>query len=68
MSTHTSAYVVPDNPADPESAALELIVRMPAEILHTEAFTDALLRYCSALHAESLSQHVLSLIFNLAGA
>jgi hypothetical protein len=29
-----------------------LIVRMPAEVLHTEAFRDVLRDYCSALDAE----------------
>jgi hypothetical protein len=37
-----ATYTVPDNPADPEAAALERIVRMPAEVLHTEAFRDVL--------------------------
>jgi|ERR1700731_1102402 hypothetical protein len=30
-----ATYTVPDNPADPEAAALKLIVRMPAEVLRT---------------------------------
>jgi hypothetical protein len=34
-----TTYIVPDSPADPEIAALELIVRLPAAILHTEGFT-----------------------------
>jgi hypothetical protein len=29
-------YTVPDNPPDPEDAALELIVRLPADILHDD--------------------------------
>jgi hypothetical protein len=37
-----SAYTVPDKPTDPEAAALELIVRLPADILHTAAFTTVL--------------------------
>jgi hypothetical protein len=28
-----AAYTVPDNPADPEAAALDLIVRLPADLL-----------------------------------
>jgi hypothetical protein len=31
-----TTYTVPDNPADPEAAALEVIVRMPALVLHTD--------------------------------
>jgi hypothetical protein len=46
------AYTVPDDPPDPESAALELIVRLPADILRTAAFTTVLQDYCSVLHAE----------------
>ena len=30
----TTIYTVPDNPADPEAAALELIVRLPGQIMH----------------------------------
>jgi hypothetical protein len=47
-----SPYIVPDNPADPEAAALELIVRLPAEILHTEGFTPILQDYCALLQME----------------
>jgi len=35
MSTPT----VPDKPADPEAAVLELNVRLPGDIFHTDAFT-----------------------------
>jgi len=45
-------YTVPDHPADPEGAALELIVRLPADILHTTRFTAELQDYCSVLDAE----------------
>jgi hypothetical protein len=45
-------YTVPDSPADPEAAALELIVRLPADILHTGAFRDVLQDYCSVSDAE----------------
>ena len=38
-------YTVPDNPADPEHTALELIVRLPADVLHTTAFTTVLQDY-----------------------
>jgi hypothetical protein len=32
----TTIYTVPDSPADPEAAALELIVRLPADLLGHE--------------------------------
>ncbi|MDT5366248.1 MAG: hypothetical protein QOC62_679 [Mycobacterium sp.] len=48
----TTIYTVPDNPADPEAAALELIVRLPGQIMHTDALTEVLQDYCGALHAE----------------
>ena len=38
--------------ADPEAAALELIVRLPADILDSDAFRDVLRDYCSVLSAE----------------
>jgi hypothetical protein len=48
----STAYTVPDNPTDPEAAALELIVRLPADILHTEGFTPILQDYCALLQME----------------
>jgi hypothetical protein len=45
-------YTVPDSPADPEAAALELIVRLPKEILHRDDFMPVLQEYCSLLDAE----------------
>ena len=48
----TTTYTVPDNPTDPELAALELIVRLPADVLHSDAFTTVLQDYCSVLDAE----------------
>jgi hypothetical protein len=47
-----TTYTVPARPADPEAAALELIVRLPREILRTNAFTATLQDYCGVLHAE----------------
>jgi hypothetical protein len=47
-----TAYTVPDNPSDPEAAALELIVRLPEDVMHTAAFTTVLQDYCGALHVE----------------
>ncbi|HXO50620.1 MAG TPA: hypothetical protein VN888_06240 [Mycobacterium sp.] len=40
----TTTYTVPDNPTDPEAAALELIVRLPEDILHTAALRPVLRR------------------------
>jgi len=48
---NAASYTVPDNPADPEAAALDLIERGPADILHTGAFTEVLQDYCSVPHA-----------------
>ena len=47
-----AVYKVPENPADPEAAALELIVRLPQQILHRDDFTPVLQDYCSILDAE----------------
>jgi hypothetical protein len=47
-----AAYTVPDTPADPEAAALDLILRLPGQIMHTDAVTEVLQDYCGALHAE----------------
>jgi hypothetical protein len=41
-------YVVPDNQTDTETAALELLVKLPGEILRTNTLQD----YYSLLHAE----------------
>ena len=51
MST-THTFTVPDNPADPEAAALDLIVRLPAQVMHTDRFVPVLQDYCGMLHAE----------------
>jgi hypothetical protein len=51
--TTTSIYEVPDNPTDPEAAALEL--RLPVEILHPQfpdMLTEVLQDYCGVLDAE----------------
>jgi hypothetical protein len=51
----TTNYTVPDHPTDPESAALELIVRLPGEVLHPQfphLLTDVLQDYAGILHAE----------------
>jgi len=49
---NAASYTVPDNPADLEAAALDLIERLPADILHTGAFTEVLQDYCSVPHAD----------------
>jgi hypothetical protein len=51
--TAATPYTLPDNPIDPEAAALELIVRFPEMILHTDAFRSVLQDYAGALDAES---------------
>ena len=44
---------VPDNPADPEAAALELIVRVPTDVLgHDSPPRDVLQDFASLLHVE----------------
>jgi hypothetical protein len=55
----TITYDVPDNPAEPEAAALELIVRMPSSIsprlaadAEASGLTEILQDYCSVLDAE----------------
>jgi hypothetical protein len=48
-------YTVPTAPTDPEAAALELIVRLPIEVLHPQfphMLTEVLQDYCGVLHAE----------------
>jgi hypothetical protein len=46
-------YTAPDNPADPEAAALELIVRMPGEVLHALAeMSEVLQEFCGMLQLE----------------
>lgn len=40
----TATYTPPDNPADPETAALEMIVRMPEVVGKTEPSLTALLQ------------------------
>jgi len=47
-----TTYTVPDSPADPAAAALELLVRFPGTILHTDAFRSVLQDYAGALDAE----------------
>jgi hypothetical protein len=47
----TVTYTIPDDPPDPETAALELIVRLP-QLLNTDAFTQVLQAYYGLLHLE----------------
>ena len=50
-----TTYPVPTAPADVEAAALDLIVRLPVEVLHPEfphLLTDVLQDYCGVLHVE----------------
>jgi hypothetical protein len=49
----TDTYAVPDHPADPEAAALELIVRIPADVLgHDCPSREALQEFTALLSAE----------------
>ncbi len=50
----TTTYTVPDNPADPAAAALELLVRFPETVLHIDAFRSVLQDYAGALDAEGV--------------
>jgi hypothetical protein len=61
----TASSAAPDNPADPEAAALELIMRIPTSIsdrLTDAAFvpglTEILQDYCSVLDTEGASRVV----------
>jgi hypothetical protein len=49
-----TSYICPDDPTDPEAAALELIVCMPSDFMHADAtVTQALQDYAGALDVES---------------
>jgi hypothetical protein len=49
----TAIYTVPDNPADPEAAALDLIVRTPTEILGDDSPPlEVLQQFTALLHGE----------------
>jgi hypothetical protein len=46
-------YTTPDHPADPEAAALELIVRLPIDVLgHDSPSREALQEFTALLSAE----------------
>ncbi len=49
----TTTYTVPANPPDAESAALELIARLPP-LVGAEHFTRRLRDYCAALRVEGV--------------
>jgi hypothetical protein len=49
----TATYIVPDNPPGPEAAALELIVRLPIDLLgHDGPNRQALQEFAAFLSAE----------------
>ncbi|MBV8786441.1 MAG: hypothetical protein JOZ00_07105 [Mycobacterium sp.] len=51
----TLTYEVPDNPADPEAAALELIVRVPTDVLgHESPGRETLQEFAGLLSAEGV--------------
>ena len=60
--TNPFFYAVPTNPADPEAAALELIVRVPGELLgHDSPPTDVLQEFALLLDAEGcFCRHVVA--------
>lgn len=47
-------YVVPNAPTDPEAAALELIVRLPIDLLAAEGLRSVLQDYAGVLHSEGV--------------
>jgi hypothetical protein len=47
-----ATYVVPDDPADPHAAALELIVRLPETVLHDGGARTVLQELTGMLDAE----------------
>jgi len=49
---NAASYIVPDNPADPEAAALDLIERPTRRDSAHGAFTEVLQDYCSVPHAD----------------
>ncbi len=53
MLPQKAEYSPPENPADVEAAALELIVRLPAEVLHVPPEgCEALQEFCGVLQLE----------------
>ncbi len=63
---NTTTYDVPDNPTDPEAAALELIVRLPEDVLHTTALRPVLQDWAKAIVAATAvdAQNILSITKN----
>jgi hypothetical protein len=53
MLPNNAAYVVPDDPANPEAAALELIVRLPETVLQDTGAREALQELTGMLDAEA---------------
>ncbi|KLO29519.1 hypothetical protein [Mycobacterium haemophilum] len=52
--TATDVYTVPNHPADPESAALEMVVRLTTDLLgHESPSREALQEFAALLSAES---------------
>ncbi len=51
--TTESTYTIPESPADPETAALELVVRIPTDVLGKDSPPrEALQDFTSLLHPE----------------
>jgi hypothetical protein len=53
MLPNNAAYVVPDDPADPQAAALELIVRLPEVVMNDSGAREALQELTAMLDAET---------------
>jgi hypothetical protein len=49
-----TTYVVPDAPADPEAAALDLIVQLPIDLLAADGLRSVLQDYAGVLHSEGV--------------
>jgi hypothetical protein len=52
MQETSDTYVVPDHPADPEAAALELIVRMPEAVMRDAGAREILQELTAMLEVE----------------
>jgi hypothetical protein len=49
-----ATYTLPRSPVDPETAALDLIVRLPIDLLDAEGLRPVLQDYSGVLHAEGV--------------
>lgn len=54
----STTYVVPDQPDDPEDAALNLLVRVPCDLLGYDQLREALQEYAGLLQVTSCFAHM----------